>query len=125
MNEFFVSVFTKGPSTLPDTFTNVDFPIMPDITFEKNKIENILKELNEHKAPGPDNIPAALLKRFSGLFADILYNIYTKSYESGIVPDLMKTANVVQLLKSGEKTLPNNFRPVSLTPIVVKTLNQA
>ena len=38
----------------------------------------------------------------------------------GNVPKLLKTAHITPLFKSGDKTAVNNYRPVSLTPIIAK-----
>ena len=54
--------------------------------------------------------------------APILSVIYQHSLDTGCVPDDWKTANVVPVFKGGEKHDPSNYRPVSLTSIVCKTL---
>jgi hypothetical protein len=41
---------------------DADYPIMPDFKFTSNGIEKLLKGLNAHKAPGPDNLSPRLLK---------------------------------------------------------------
>ena len=38
----------------------------------------------------------------------------------GVVPKMMKMANVVPLFKTGDRSCTNNYRPVSLTPIIAK-----
>lgn len=48
--------------------------------------------------------------------------IFNESLESGIVPDEWKLANVTPIFKKGIKNDPNNYRPISLTSIIVKIL---
>ncbi len=54
--------------------------------------------------------------------APILQVLYTKSLMEGEVPDQWKTANVAPIYKKGPKTDPANYRPISLTCILCKTL---
>ena len=42
----------------------------------------------------------------------------------GKLPSVWKSANVVPIHKSGERTLAENYRPVSLTSILVKSLER-
>ena len=68
---------------------------MPQITITTDQVKQKLLELDIHKAAGPDGIPGSILKKFQDLFSHILTNIFKISYETGIVPKKMKTANVV------------------------------
>ena len=43
-----------------------------------------------------------------------------QSLESGIIPECLKRAAIVPIYKSGDKSLPSNYRPISLTPILMK-----
>ena len=43
-----------------------------------------------------------------------------QSLESGIIPDCFKRAAIVPIYKSGDKLLPSNYSPISLTPILMK-----
>ena len=40
-------------------------------------------------------------------------------------PDLWENAKVVTLFKSGEKTDPSNYRPISIFPTISKRLEKA
>ena len=46
--------------------------------------------------------------------------MFNKSYISGVLPDDWKTANVVPIHKKGRKDDIENYRPVSLTSLVMK-----
>ena len=122
LNDYFGSVFTKGDSIPQEFVLSQEIPDMRDIVFNVNSIENKLKLLDPKKASGPDEIPCFVLKRFSYVFGPILTAIFEKSHKEGVVPLQMKKANIVPLFKSGDRCLPENYRPVSLTPIIAKTL---
>ena len=119
--DYFASVFTLGVSEVDIDMSKVrPAPDMPEIEIREEDIKVALENIDMSKAAGPDFIPASLLKRFSSVFLPILTLIYRKSYNEGIVPKEMKSANIIPIHKSGDKTEPGNYRPVSLTPIISK-----
>ena len=50
--------------------------------------------------------------------------IYSKCLESGEVPPEWKTANVTPIFKKGSKSVPGNYRPVSLTCVLCKVMEK-
>ena len=74
-----------------------------------------LKRLKEDKACGPDGIHPKLLKECAEIIAIPLYQIFSRSLESGVVPADWKLANVSPIHKKGSRAVANNNRPVSLT----------
>ncbi|KAI4883718.1 hypothetical protein NFI96_007205 [Prochilodus magdalenae] len=75
-----------------------------------------LKKINPRKAAGPDNIPGHALKVCSGMFVDI----FNLSLAQSFVPSCFKTTIIVPLPKKSVVTCLNDYRPVALTPIVMK-----
>ena len=120
LNQHFGSVFTKGASIKPDFSPSPDIDVMEDVEFTEELIRKKVNELNVNKACGPDQIPGSVLKKCEFVLVPILLIFFQISYSSGIVPDKMKEASVVALFKSGDRGQPNNYRPVSLTPIITK-----
>ena len=80
--------------------------------------------MDVNKANGPDNIPSRVLIECVQQLAPSLPKLFNFTLSNGCVPTDWKVANVVPILKSAEKTLADNYRPVSLTSIVVKTLER-
>lgn len=120
MNTFFGSVFTTGESQIPEFERDRNIVAMPEMTITASSIKTKLEQLDTHKASGPDHLPCVILKTFANLFSPILLKFFSRSYEESRVPILMKSAFVVPLHKSGDRTSTNNYRPVSLTPIIAK-----
>ena len=85
-------------------------------------MRNLLAECDTTKSPGPDNIHAAFLKQVASEIAPLLTHLFNQSLRIGTVPDSWKQANVTPIYKKGDKTDPRNYRPVSLTSLVCKTL---
>ncbi|XP_060608341.1 uncharacterized protein LOC132760373 [Ruditapes philippinarum] len=140
LNEQFQSVFTsKSPVSLkfladmkvqdqadtgrevPHTSFSPHNP-MCDIDISVKGVEKLLKNLNPHKAAGPDQIRPIVLKNTSKELAPIVSKLFQKSLQSSTLPDIWKMANVAPVFKKGSKSDPANYRPISLTCILCKTL---
>ena len=92
-----------------------------DIDYKE--VVQMLKNLEEDKACGPDMIHARVLKYCAIQIAVPVTIIYKKSIESGVLPKQWLSANVSPLYKKkGDKLIASNFRPVSLTCILCKQI---
>ena len=74
------------------------------------------------KSSGPDGVHPKLLKSlaYDEKFVEAVTKLFVKCSETGVLPDIWKTASVVALFKKGVKSDPLNYRPVSLTCILCK-----
>ncbi|KAF2356006.1 hypothetical protein FHG87_013241, partial [Trinorchestia longiramus] len=50
--------------------------------------------------------------------------IFNRSLEIGINPEDWKRANVTPIFKTGNKQTPNNYRPISLTSVINKSIER-
>ena len=122
LNEQFQSVYTReDTSSITDKGRSPN-PSMTNITVTCNGIFKLLKNLKSSKATGPDSIPAFILKEAAQELAPILTLIFQRSLDTGIVPEEWRKAWIVPIYKKGDKHLPGNYRPVSLTSITCKVL---
>ena len=83
-------------------------------------IIDAISEISASSAPGPDGIQASFWKKCAIELAVPLQMLFIQSLESGIIPECLKRAAIVPIYKSGDKSLPSNYRPISLTPILMK-----
>ena len=98
--------------------------ITSDLDFTMQNIETAIKELKNNSAPGPDGIPAGLLKNCCHALAGPLASMWKRSLHEGVVPSFYKMSLVCPLHKKGDKITPGNYRPVSLTSHVVKVFER-
>ena len=85
-----------------------------------DKIVEAISEIKLDSAPGPDGIPAILLKRCATSLCVPIYLLWSESMSSGIVPSFYKAGFVSPLFKKGSRCEPSNYRPVTLTSHIVK-----
>jgi exonuclease III len=121
LNYQFTSVYTK---TIFDKipYIKLTYPRMDDITTSAPGVEKLLKGLNSTKACGPDELHPRVLKELAIEISEILSHLFQQSLNTGILPADWKMANICPLFKKKDRTIPANYRPVSLTCICCKLL---
>lgn len=85
------------------------------------EIEEIITCMNLSKASGPFSIPVCLLKLLKTCLSFPLEFIFNISISSGCVPDQFKLADVIAGHKKDLVTCMNNYRPISLLSISIKS----
>ena len=91
--------------------------IPPEVVHSK------LSNFKRSKAPGLDNIPSWISKDFAMELSSPIADIFNASIQETCVPDSWKKANVIPIPKVDVvKEIENDLRPISLTPILSKTI---
>ena len=82
-------------------------------------VYNLLVKLSTSKATGLDNIAAKVLQMAAPVVAPSLTEIFNMSIDTQQFPPEWKTAEVIPLFKRGQRSLLDNYRPISILPVVV------
>jgi hypothetical protein len=114
---FFTHEDTSNIPRLPQTFPDIE-----TLEITTAGIEKLLHDLNPSKASGPDNIPNRILKECSVELAPLLAALFNQSIATGELPNDWTTANVTPVFKKGNKSDPSNYRSISLTSVLCKSL---
>ena len=93
---------------------------MLDITITAKGVAKLLSELKTNKSTGPDDVPARILQLAANELAPAFTVIFQKSITTGELPLSWLQANITPIFKKGDRTLPSNYRPISLTSICCK-----
>ena len=88
-------------------------------------VRRSLKQLKINKATGLDKLSARLLKDSADLITPSLTKLFNSSLQSSTFPAIWKSAKVTSLHKSGDKSTPENYRPISVLPTLSKILEKA
>lgn len=122
LKEQFDTVFTDEDMSVMPTLGRSLYDSMPDIFVSSDGVARQLERIVPDKASGPDLIPARILRETAHDIAPMLAAVFQQSLDSGKLPSAWKEANVTCIYKKGQKSNPENYRPVSLTSLVCKVL---
>ncbi|KFO86329.1 hypothetical protein N320_13102, partial [Buceros rhinoceros silvestris] len=91
---------------------------------QEETVSELLDSLDVQKSMGPDEIHPRVLREPVGVITKPLSIIYQQSWLTGEVPADWRLANVTLIYKKGQKEDPGNYRPVSLTAVPEKVVEQ-
>ena len=109
---------------MPD---NVDFKdyiqnqVVPTLFFSPISEETVMKLLNKLKPKnscGHDGISPKLLKASKNIICKSLTLTINQALTNGVFPDTLKIAKIIPLFKKGDRTLLDNYRPISILPAI-------
>ena len=123
LNNFFSSVFTdENLDNIPDENDNLARQHLANFEITTDSVLKKLNDLNAGKSPGPDKWHPVFLKNVADLIAEPLAILFNKSLNEGILPSQWLKACITAIHKKGDKGLPENYRPVSITSIICKIM---
>ena len=79
-----------------------------------------ISNLKSKSSSGHDNITSTLIKQIAQPLSYPLALIINQSLKTGIFPDCLKLAKGIPIYKKDDLTLFDNYRPISLLPIISK-----
>ena len=101
-----------------------DNSALSDIEFTVEDIKNACKELRNSAAPGPDGVPALLLKVCRNELSVPLFHIWRASLDTSEIPLEQLLVLICPLHKGGSRSIPKNYRPVALTSHIIKVFER-
>ena len=126
MSNLLQAQYKKAFSNPDSGTTDQAYPEKPDIP-ELNHItvseEDVIKAINcisTNSAPGPDKIPALLLKECKEQLAPALVKLWQESINSGKIPSELLKQSIIPIYKKDNRSFPSNYRPISLTSHLIK-----
>ena len=125
LNKYFCSItdLEDDGIDLPD-FDDMGCNTLTTIVESEQDVIDVLNILDPNKAVGPDIISNKMLIVVKNEVAKPLSLLFNKSFQCKIFPNNWKIAFIIPLFKRGDKSLPSNYRPVSLLSCVSKCIEK-
>ncbi|WP_419587318.1 endonuclease/exonuclease/phosphatase family protein, partial [Thiolapillus sp.] len=98
-----------------------NFSIPPMTVLDVGKCISMMAN---NKSTGRDNISPCLLKLALPYIVEPLTYIYNLSIQKNVFPTVLKKAKVIPLPKVKDLSEPNNFRPISILPLLSKPIER-
>ncbi|KAK4828106.1 hypothetical protein QYF61_023468, partial [Mycteria americana] len=128
MRNFFASVFNSRANcslgTQPLELEDRDGNHNGAPIIQGEMVSDLLHHLDTHKSMGPDEIHPRVLRELADVLTKPLSLIYQQSWITGEVPADWRLANVTPIFRKGRKEDPGNYRPISLTLVPGKLMEQ-
>jgi hypothetical protein len=127
-NDYFINLTSTIDISVDESLLgNIDVNnssifLYPTDIYEIYKIINSLKPTN---STGYDNVSTRIVKLVKAEIAPVLSYLINLSFTSGSFPDTLKTSIIKPILKKGDKSRVNNYRPISLIPVWSKIFEKA
>ena len=101
-----------------------DEHVADSLSTSLTEVFDTLVKLKAGKAPGKDSITPELLSKCASGIANSLSLQFNRSFSECRIPSDWKEALVVAIHKGGSRTIPTNYRPVTLLSVVSKVLEK-
>ena len=95
----------------------------PSFYFCRVNVNDVRKEINRlktRKAIQVTDIPVKILKENADLFSAYICDFLNETIRSGKFPSILKNGDITAVFKKGYKGSKENYRPVSILPIISK-----
>lgn len=127
-NNFFTSIGEKLANNIPPQEESplkyleslncpYSFYLLPT---NHNEVLKTMKDMKNGSSEDNDLLNANFIKYIMNEIADPLTHIINSSFETGVFPEKMKIARVIPLHKNGDTSKLENYRPISILPIISK-----
>ncbi|KAL0173200.1 hypothetical protein M9458_033511, partial [Cirrhinus mrigala] len=129
LNEFYCR-FETPHTRSDDLFTQplpppaTPLPPPPSLQISEDQVRQVFRKNKRRKAPGPDGVTPACLKTCADELAPIFSQIFNRSLELCEVPDCLKRSTIIPVPKKSKITGLNDYRPVALTSVVMKSFEK-
>ena len=125
-NKFFSSYsdINTSHAALPANVGHIAHSL-DQIQITEKEISDLIMNIDTSKATGCDLVSSSMLKQAGDSIVPSLTRLFNVSLHTGAFPNSWKLANVTPIFKKNDKSLIDNYSPVSLLSCVGKLFERA
>lgn len=128
LNKYFTNVGPSLQENIPSDSTPMPEKINNSSLFlspvTDTEVASLIKQLKSKSANGLDDISTEALKSVSDSITPVLTHLINTCFEKSKFPQQLKNAIVVPIFKDGDKSSPENYRPISLISHIAKIVEK-
>ena len=95
-----------------------------DIVFTRDDLICSVHNIDVNKSSGIEFLPTFVLKDCFEVLIDQLTYLFNQSIALGTFPDCWKIASITPIPKTGDLSMVNNWRPISIIPLIGKMMEK-
>ena len=124
-NDLFGQNINNGDNNVND---NTEFPNLQDNNLDgpitEEEVRNAVFKQKNNKAPGPDELPAEIIKVSYDYISQYLVSIYNNLFENAEYPESWGLGYIIPIFKGGDSKAAKNYRGITLNNILAKIYSQ-
>ena len=123
----FKSVYSNTPSNIDAVNEVLDSQGVRGLEYIEPTTEELVEAINKTSSSassGPDGVSIVLLQKCSTVLAGILRSLWLKSMREGQIPNKLKFGLITAIFKTGDKSKPQNYRPITLSSHISKVFER-
>ncbi|KAL0150730.1 hypothetical protein M9458_053953, partial [Cirrhinus mrigala] len=117
LNTFFARFEATNSTTVQKTPPPPGDQVM---SLSRDSVRRSLSRINARKAPGPDNNSGHVLRDCAVELTEVFTDMFNISLNQAVVPTCFKGTTIIPVPKKSSPSCFNDYRPVALTPILMK-----
>jgi hypothetical protein len=90
----------------------------------KDDIEIVIKTMKGNSAAGHDGLAPKVFKTLNDQISPMIAHLICTIFKTGTYPTSLKLAVITPIFKGGSKTSADNYRPISVLPVLNKVLER-
>ena len=126
-NDFFANTAANLKDPSPNCPQTVEHSPCGSMKLEpptSDEVISIIKQMKANTAPGHDGISVATVKKLCPKLVPLLVHLITVIFATGVYPEKFKIAIVCPIFKGGSKSCVDNYRPISILPVLNRVIER-
>ena len=91
---------------------------------DEDEVKLIINRMKKSSAAGHDGISPGVVKKLAPKLVPLIVHLISVIFSTGIYPLSLKLAIVQPLFKSGDKKCVDNYRPISMLPVLSRIVER-